>query len=255
MQRSRTVLPDPLAPMIPDPFPVPDRKIDPAQDGIAVEGFLRAAEFQRAVGPAAGGRQVEPDRLAVAERLFDLLHLIQALLHRAAALDEFFGLPGGPAHQALDGELHPADLALLELVLPFLQQVFLALLECVFGIVPGVMGDPRVREFGDLFGDDVEQVTVVGDDQHRARIIRNEFLEELLAFHIQVIVRLIQEQQVRLFQKQFRQADQFLLAAGKRPERERENPPRRSPSPRSVDRTRLSKFKPPFSSNSSSSFS
>jgi hypothetical protein len=60
----------------------------------------------------------------------------------------------------------------------------------------------------------VEQIAVMGDDDHGAIETGDKPLQVSLAVQVQVVVRLVQQQQVGPDGEQLRQADQLFLAAG-----------------------------------------
>ena len=109
-----------------------------------------------------------------------------------------------PPHQAADRKLETVDLALLDFehLLLFEQPLFF--LERVFGIIANVTRQHAVFQFDNFFRDDVEQVTIVRNDDHRAGIIGNQLFEECFAVEIEMIIRLVEQQEFRLFDQQFR---------------------------------------------------
>ena len=68
----------------------------------------------------------------------------------------------------------------------------------------------------DPAGDVVQEVAVVGDDHDRAGIVVQRVLQPGDAFGVQMVGRLVQQQQVGLFQQQPAQRDAPPLAAGQR---------------------------------------
>ena len=92
-----------------------------------------------------------------------------------------------------------------------------------------------VFQFQDPLGDVVEEVAVVGDDDHRAGILAQRLFEPLDRFGVEMVGRLVQQQQVGLFQQRHAQGHAPPLAAGKlaAPARRRAEAPgrrRRCPS-------------------------
>ena len=71
----------------------------------------------------------------------------------------------------------------------------------------------------DPAGDVVEEVAVVGHDHHRAGVVVQRVLQPGDAFGVQVVGRLVQQQQVRLLQQQPAQRDAAPLAARQRGDR------------------------------------
>ena len=70
------------------------------------------------------------------------------------------------------------------------------------------------RKLEDARGDAVEEVSVMRDDQDPAGVILEEALEPLNHVDVEVVRRLVEEEEVRLAQERLRQADARLLAAG-----------------------------------------
>ena len=70
------------------------------------------------------------------------------------------------------------------------------------------------RKLEDARGDAVEEVSVMRDDQDPAGVILEEALEPLDHVDVEVVRRLVEEEEVRLAQERLRQADARLLAAG-----------------------------------------
>ena len=112
-----------------------------------------------------------------------------------------------PLQLALQGLL-PLGLALL-----LLLQAVLLLLE-----PGGVVAFPRdadaVIEFQNPAGDVVQEVAVVGDGDHRARILLEMVLQPRHGLGVQVVGRLVEQQDVGLLQQEPAQGHAPLLAAG-----------------------------------------
>ena len=68
------------------------------------------------------------------------------------------------------------------------------------------------RKLEDARGDAVEEVSVMRDDQDPAGVILEEALEPLDHVDVEVVRRLVEEEEVRLAQERLRQADARLLA-------------------------------------------
>ncbi len=73
---------------------------------------------------------------------------------------------------------------------------------------------PAPVELEDPLRDVVEEVPVVGDGHHTPRVLLQVLLEPLHALGVQVVGRLVEEEQVRLLQQQFAQGHPPALAAG-----------------------------------------
>ena len=94
----------------------------------------------------------------------------------------------------------------------FLLQPLLLLLEP--GRVIALVGNAASAvEFEDPAGDVVEEVAVVGDDEDRARIGAQMPFEPAGCLGVEVVGRLVEEEQFGLFQEQFAERDATALAA------------------------------------------
>ena len=71
-------------------------------------------------------------------------------------------------------------------------------------------------ELEDPLGDVVEEVAVVGDGDHRARVLVEEALEPLDGLGVEVVGRLVEQQQVGVLEQQPGERHAALLAAGER---------------------------------------
>ena len=111
------------------------------------------------------------------------------------------------------GELVPEPLLQL-LVLLALHREPLGLLLQVRRVVALVRVGAAAVEFEDPLGDVVQEVPVVGDGQDRARVGGQVLLEPLHALGVEVVGRLVEQQQVRLGQQQLAQRHPAALTAG-----------------------------------------
>jgi hypothetical protein len=69
-------------------------------------------------------------------------------------------------------------------------------------------------DLGDPFGDVVEEVPIVRDRDDRAGVGLEVLLEPQHGFRVEVVRRLVEEQQVRLLQQQLAQGHAAALTAG-----------------------------------------
>ena len=83
------------------------------------------------------------------------------------------------------------------------------------GIVALERQAAAVLQLQNPLGDVVEKVAVVGDDDHRARIVAERLFEPLDGFRVEMVRRFVQEQQVGLLQERHAQGHPPPLAAGK----------------------------------------
>ena len=89
----------------------------------------------------------------------------------------------------------------------------LLLLHQPAGIIALVGNAAAAIEFQNPAGDIVEEVAVVGDDQDRAGIVAQMAFEPVDGLGVEMVGRLVEQQQFRLLQQQFAQRDAALLAA------------------------------------------
>ena len=166
---------------------------------------------------------VEVDHLvaqALAHRDEDLVGLVALLVVDVAQLLEARQPRLALALPALGVGAHPLQLLLHRLgarvlgLLLLLQALFL-LLQPV-GVVALVGDAAAAVELQDPLGRVVQEVAVVGDADHGARVALQEDLQPLHAFGVQVVGGLVQQQHVGLAQQQPAQRDAALLAAGQR---------------------------------------
>ena len=106
-------------------------------------------------------------------------------------------------------------LVLLPLGLPQPFEHRVALLD-VLAVVADVVGQLAQVEVGDARDDRVEEVAVVRDEDDRVRIRAEVLLEPVARLEIEVVGRLVEQQQVRAPEQQLGQRDAHLPAAGER---------------------------------------
>ena len=92
-------------------------------------------------------------------------------------------------------------------------------------VIPHVNRQLAVFQFGDLVDTLVEQIAVVRDDHHRAAVRPHQTFEPLLGVQIEVIVRLVQQQNIRLLDHQPHQRHQLFLPAAQRSRSANRDPP------------------------------
>ena len=103
------------------------------------------------------------------------------------------------------------DVALLVQVGFVLCITELRLLFCVGGIVSAVHADVTGFDFNDLGYNFIEKITVMGNDEYSARIIQKISFQPGDAFHIEVVGRLIEKQDIRFGNQQFTECDTCFL--------------------------------------------
>ena len=201
------VLPTPLGPMTPT-MPlrgsVNDRSLisDPA-----VEALVEVVDLDDDAAQARAGRDLDLLEVELAGLLRLGGHLLVAPQARLA-----LGLPG------LGARAHPGELLrqpLLQLlVLAALDGEPLGLLLQVGRVVALVRVGAAAVEFEDPLGDVVEEVPVVGDGQDGALVVGEVLLEPQHALGVEVVGRLVEQQQVGLGQQQLAQRHAAPLATG-----------------------------------------
>ena len=90
------------------------------------------------------------------------------------------------------------------------------MLDQVPAVVADVVGERPQRQVGDARDDRVEEEAVVGHQDDGVRIGVQILLEPVARFEVEVIGRLVEQQQVRLAQQQLGERDAHLPAAGER---------------------------------------
>ena len=118
--------------------------------------------------------------------------------------------------EPVDEGLHPRDLVVLIALL--LAQPFhprLALAEVV-AVVAGVVGERAQPDLGDPRHDRVEEEAIVRDEDHGVRIVREVFLQPVARVEVEVVRRLVEQQQAGATEQQLGERDAHLPAAGER---------------------------------------
>ena len=177
------------------------------QHRVAV-GLLQAAGFDDDVAETRTGRNVDLHRVELLRGVF----VEQLLVGVEARLA--LGLPRARRHA------DPVQLALqralaLALGLLFLLQAALLLLEPA-RVVAFVRNALAAIELEDPAGDVVEEVAIVRDRDHGARIVLQEPLEPRHRLGVEMVGRFVEQQQIRRQQQQPAQGDAAPLAARER---------------------------------------
>jgi hypothetical protein len=84
----------------------------------------------------------------------------------------------------------------------------------VFGVVSRVAGELAVVELQDGTCDRVQEVSVVRDDEDGGLGVLDEVLQPLYGAQVQVVGRLVEEDEIRLGEEEAGQGDAALLASG-----------------------------------------
>ena len=165
---------------------------------------------QHVVAGAAARLEGEA-HLLFADRLFEPLHLFEPLFAAFRRFDRFFAIVHAIAG---DDRLLAHDFRLLELV--FLQLALeIRLAQARKAIVIAlVLRQPPHRKLRHAVADRIQEIAVVRNDQHGALVFLQRVLQPFDRREIQMVRRLVQHQKLRLRQKQSRQAEPRLFAAG-----------------------------------------
>ena len=203
-------------------------------------GAIRAGDAEAFAGVDGGGQIAEERLVAKGHReLFEveqrpLPHVdpFEPELHGAAGLvrlsDELAGLEA--AFQPLEAPLRLlaalggviageevalfGDVRLVLLELPLLGQNPPVLGFCIIGIVAGVLREAPMLDLDDAFAEAVEQIAVVGNNDGAAVVAGEEPLEPADGVDVEVIRRLVQQQQRTVLEQELRERGAALLPAG-----------------------------------------
>jgi hypothetical protein len=127
-------------------------------------------------------------------------------------LDTRLGLGLAGLGAGLDPLALAADGTLAGIVLAAFLLEALGLGFEVLGVVAFVRDAAATVELEDPAGDIVEEVAIVGDDHHRARIGAQMLFQPRGGFGIEMVGRFVEQQQVGLAQQQLAQCDTATLA-------------------------------------------
>ena len=138
----------------------------------------------------------------------DLLEHLDSALH----LRGFRRLVPEP----VDERLHARHfIVLFFLALPQLLHACVALAQ-VAGVVARVVGERSQPDLGDPGDDGIQEEAIVRDQDHRVRIVCEVLLEPVARLEIQVVGRLVQQEQSGTAEQQLRERDAHLPAARER---------------------------------------
>ena len=154
---------------------------------------------------AGGKAEVDPFPLRRHFDRHDLLEQLDAALHLR-------GL-GRLVAEAIDEHLHARDfLVLLSFGLPQALEHRVALLD-VLAVVADVVGQFPQVDVGDARDDGIEEVAVVRNENHRVGIGAKIFLEPVASLEVEMVGRLVEQQQVRSSEQELGERDSHLPAA------------------------------------------
>ena len=184
-----------------------DEQVDPLEDPRRAVRLVHALQVEHHPPALLAGREREMDALALGRHLdgHDLVEHLDPVLH--------LGGLGGGVPEPVDEHLDPCDF----LVLPPLGvaqplEALVALHE-VLGVVAVVVDERAQVDVGDAIHHGVEEEPVVRHENHRVRVVVQVLLEPVPRVEIEVVGRLVEEEQVGLRQQQLREGDAHLPAA------------------------------------------
>ena len=136
----------------------------------------------------------------------DLLQFLDAALHLLRL--------GRLVAEAVDEDFQLLDAFALVAVRGFQLLAPLRLLRQILVVVAGVEEDLLVPDLDRLLHRHIEKVAIVRDQHERVRIVVEILFQPVARFEIEMVGRLVEQQQVRFLQQQLRQRDAHLPAAG-----------------------------------------
>ena len=205
--RNRVVLPAPLAPMIPTIPAFGSENVRSSMSSLSPNALRSALDLDHGVAEARPGRDGD---LELAGRVLGVVGLGQQLLvggQSSLAL----GLP------SLRRQAHPFELTserpLSTRAAALLAAQALQLLLQPARVVALERDAPTAIQLQDPLGHVVEEVAVVGDGHDGARVLLEEPLQPEHRFRVEVVGRLVEQEQVGVTEQQPTQRDAALLAA------------------------------------------
>src|SRR5439155_218225 len=185
-----------------------DLEGDARVDDVVAVRFARLPKRRDAPARARrrGEREADPARLAPD------LHALDALEHLDAAL-HLSGL-GRLVAEALDEPLDLRDALGLVPRLRLEELPARRALDEVVVVVARIDGDPRRAELGDRGHHTVQEVPVVRDEHDRAVVVGEEALEPLERLDVEVVGRLVEQQERRAQEQQARERRAHAPAPG-----------------------------------------
>ena len=190
-----------------DLLAAPDVQVQPVVDRLCAVGLRHALQVHDALAGALGLGEAEVDGLALvgdddALDALELLHPVLDLLGLARLVAEL-----------LDEGLHVGDFLVLSLLHGDELHAALGPLAQEGVVVAGEDVEFAVGDVGHVVDDGVHEGAVVADHEHGAAVALEEVLQPAHALQVEVVGRLVEQQQVRLAQEQLGQRDAHLPAA------------------------------------------
>ena len=192
-----------------DLLAAPDVQIQPIVDRLVAVGLHHALQVHDALAGTLGLGKGEVDGLALVgdDDALDALELLHPVL-------DLFGL-GRLVAELLDEGLHVGDFLVLGLLHGDELRATLGPLAQEGVVVAGENVELAVGDVGHVVDDGVHEGAVVADHKHGAAIALEEVFQPAHALQVEVVGRLVEQQQVRLAQQQLGQRDAHLPAARK----------------------------------------
>jgi len=184
-----------------------DHEIEAVDHDVVAVRAAQALELDHDAAGLGRIREVEVDLLPLGWDLDDL-DLVQGL-------DPALDLPGlgGLVAELVDERAGFVDLFLLPPVGLAQPLHGRRVLDDVLRVVAVVVGQRLEPDLGDPLDRGVEEVPIVGDEDHRARIVLEVFLQPVPRGQVEMVGRLVHEEEVRPGQQQLGQRDAHLPAA------------------------------------------
>ena len=173
-----------------------DREVDPIEDDEVAVGLRDALDADDLVGRARAGREAEAHRLAALEHL-DVVELLERL-HLALRHGGLAGLGA----EAIDEPLEALALAGDVLGRRLQDARLLGALDGVRLVVAAVLADALRLEADDARDLLVEELAVVRDEDEGVAVPLEELAEPGHRRHVEVVGRLVEEEQIRLLEQE-----------------------------------------------------
>lgn len=187
-----------------------DHQVDIREDALIAKGLADTLHLHGIVARAWGGWEAQADSGGI-----DLIDLdqLQLLKHTHTAL-HLVGL-GVRTLEALDEVSRLGDELLLLLVGLHLLLATLGTQALVLGVVHLIVVEAAHRDLEGTRGDVVDEGAVVADDDDRLPRLDEEVLEPLDRLDVEVVRRLVEEEDIGLLQEELRQLDTHTPAPTK----------------------------------------
>ena len=197
-----------------------DLEVHAGEQRPLAEGLADALERQHLVAEKFAAPELR-GHLLLARGLVRRAHPLDALFHRKRALVQRVVAHERPQVQFVRCGLELPDLGLLLLILPHFLQIAALLLHGVEAVVAVVELRVAVQNLDDAGDGAVQEIAVVRDGDDRALERGKVFLQPLDGVEVEVVGRLVEQQNVRVLQNQAAEVHARLFAAGERVEQPR----------------------------------